>query len=391
MEIVSVSIEDVFYDSVYDIETEAGTFLAGGLEHGIIVKNTDSCYIKFPINVFDYEKYGDKRDEEFMKEIFKKSEECSRVCTNKFKKPIELAFEKIMYPLILFAKKRYSYKEWTSYEAPKPGINYKGIQIVRRDTCGYVKEQLNEAFEIIMNQKSNEEAKKMAMPFITSSIKNLLDGNIDPNGLILSKQLKAKYIVRKNNISKTFHWTDPKIQQPHVKLAQKLKKENPANHPKPPDRVPYLFIQKKEQNLLQCDKVIHPQDFDPDVNKIDSLYYFDHQYKKPIDMVFQFIALDKKGHPDTERIYKDMVISKKNQINGQPEIDDFFKKKDKAAPKTEESKKFVFDPNKIEYIQDYDDGTGVGIDGEYINRDTSTDTDTDTDNDDYRFDIFETN
>ena len=136
--------------------------------------------------------------------------------------------------------------------------------------------------------------------------------------------------------------------------------KNPANHPKPPDRVPYLFIEKKGDNLLQCDKVIHPEDFDQSKHKIDSLYYFDHQYQKPIDMVFQFMVLDNKGNPDTKRIYKNIIISKINQINKQPEANVFFKQKSKK----QDSKIFEFKPELIEYIVSDDEKSDLNTDAE---------------------------
>jgi DNA polymerase elongation subunit (family B) len=350
-----ISIEEIgFEETVYDLETDVGTFVAGGLKTGILVKNTDSCYVKFPIHRSDFES-----NEEFMKAQFIMAEDCAKFCTSQFKPPIQLLFEKTMCPLVLFKKKRYAFKEWTNpsaaninKETGQDEIHYKGLQLVRRDTCRYVKEELHHTFELIMNQKSKEDAKKIALPYVNQSIQNLLDGNIDFNKLVLSKQLKSKYIVRKNKISKSFHWTNSEITQPHVRLAQQLKIKNPANHPKPPDRVPYLFIQKKGDNLLQCDKVIHPEDFDTTIHKIDSLYYFDHQYQKCVDMVFQFMVLDKYGNPDTEKIYKDIKLSKINQINGQPEIDLFFKPKDKSkqTSKPNFKEKILFVPDLIEAI-----------------------------------------
>ncbi len=342
-----ISIEEINPEEiVYDLETESGTFVAGGIKNGILVKNTDSCYVKFPINRLDFQS-----DEEFMKSNFTMAEECAKYCTEQFKPPIELAFEKYMYPLILFAKKRYAYKEWTNPSAPDQEVHYKGLQLIRRDTCKYVKEELNHTFGLIMNQKSKEDAKKIALPYITSSIKNLLNGDIDYNKLVLSKQLKAHYTVRKNNTSNKFHWTNKLISQPHVRLAQQLLIKNPANHPAPPDRVPYLFIEKDGYNLLQCDKVMHPAEFDSNINKIDSLYYFEHQFQKPIDTVFQFMILDNNGNSKTESIYKDLVISAKNKINSQPEISNFFKKI--TTENTVKNKeKFKFVPEIVDEIVD---------------------------------------
>jgi DNA polymerase elongation subunit (family B) len=329
-----ISIEDAGYEEiVYDLETEVGTFVAGSLAKGILVKNTDSCYVKFPIHRSDYDS-----DFDFMQAEFEMAEKCAKFCTSKFKPPMELAFEKYMFPLVLFAKKRYAYTEWTNPKTPDSHVHYKGLQLIRRDTCKYVKEELDQIFQIIMKERSKEAAYKASLEFTKQSIQNLLNGNIDPNKLVLSKQLKSKYAVRKNKISKEFHWTNPDIQQPHVRLAQKLKEKDPANHPKPPDRVPYLFIEKKGENVLQCEKVIHPTEFNGDY-KLDSMYYFDHQYKKPLDMVFQFMT------PKPENIYKSMLLRKINEINGQTELSNFFK------PKTEKKvivTEFEFNPELAE-------------------------------------------
>ena len=88
---------------VYDIETEDGTFQAGIGQ--MIVKNTDSCYVIFPQPV---------DPDGTLTTLFKVAEQAAKKISETFKKPIELEFEKFMYPLILVAKKRYMYLEWTN-------------------------------------------------------------------------------------------------------------------------------------------------------------------------------------------------------------------------------------------------------------------------------------
>jgi DNA polymerase delta subunit 1 len=342
MEIVHIEEIDS-KDIVYDLETKAGTFLAGSLESGLMVKNTDSCYVKFPINRDDY-----KTEEEFMTKQFHMAEECAEYCSNQFKRPIELEFEKYMYPFALFTKKRYAYQEWTSPYEPNEGINYKGIQVVRRDTCKYVKEEMSKIFKIIMSAKNSEDARKKSLVTVKNSIENLVNDKIDEKNLILSKQLKSRYIVRKNNKSVEYNWNgwpvntpiEKKIGlgpyyrdiiHPHVRLAQQIMLKDPANHPKPPDRVPYLF-EEKEGASLQCDKVIHPNDFVKGVNKIDSLYYFERQFKKPIDMIFSLMM------EDTGSIYRDIIIKKINKQNKQSEITNFINVTNNKTRESEEIK-----------------------------------------------------
>jgi DNA polymerase delta subunit 1 len=338
MIIVSIEIIDPV-DTVYDIETEVGTFLAGSLKTGILVKNTDSCYVKFPINKTEF-----PTEQEFMKEQFKVAKKCAKFCSDSFKPPMELEFEKYMYPLALFAKKRYAYKEWTNPEYADSELHYKGLQLVRRDTCKYVKEELGNIFKIIMNAESKENAYKESLDYTKNSIQNLLNGNIDFNKLVLSKQLKSSYKVRKNKETIECNWRNKDIQQPHVRLAQKIAEKDPVNHPKPPDRVPYLFIENKKA-LLQCDKVIHPSDFSSK-NKIDSLYYFDHQYKKPVDMIFELMT----NREDAEAVYSTMVMHKINEINGQSEITSFF-----GPKKVKELVKFEWKPELVEEVEDNED------------------------------------
>jgi len=336
-----VSIKFVGYESqVYDLETEAGTFVAGGSKHGILVKNTDSCFVKFPLHKNDF-----PTEMDYMREVFKLGKACAKYCTSQYKPPIELAFENVKGPLDLQKKKRYAFIEWTEKNGEPwrdPHVHYKGLQLIRRDTCKYVKEELNESYNIIMNATNAEEASQKALPFIKQSVDNLLSGNLDYNKLVLSKQLTSRYKIRKNNISREYHWTHEGIQHPHVRLAQQMMKKDPANHPKPPDRVPYLFIEKKG-NLLQCDKVIHPENFNPAVHKIDSLYYFDHQLKKPIDMIFKNLV------KNPEIIYKSMVLRKINEVNKQVELTTFFKT---SAHVPKSTVKFEFIPELAEEVDD---------------------------------------
>jgi DNA polymerase elongation subunit (family B) len=334
MRIISIDILG-YEDTVYDVETTAGTFLAGSLETGIMVKNTDSCYVTFPINKSDY-----ATEEQFMIEQFKTAKSCAKTCSDAFKQPMELEFEKFMYPLFLSAKKRYAYKEWVDPAHAEDELQYKGLQLVRRDTCRYVKEELSNIFEIILNEKSREDGYNASINYVKNSIKNLLDGNIDPNKLVLSKQLKARYKVRKNNKTTECNWKEGDIQLPHVRVAQELRLINPANSLKPPDRVPFLFIEKKN-TVLQCDKVIHPGDFN-NSQKIDSLYYFDRQYKKPIHMIFDIMTSAK----ETTELYSRMVIKKTNESNNQREITDFFgSKKEKK-----EAVEFIWNPELTEEL-----------------------------------------
>ena len=80
-----------------------------------------------------------------MKEQFRVATECAERISETFIKPIELEMEKVMYPFLLFSKKRYACLYYEVPEKPK-GIDCKGIQVVRRDNCPLVKDICNPVF-----------------------------------------------------------------------------------------------------------------------------------------------------------------------------------------------------------------------------------------------------
>jgi DNA polymerase zeta len=75
----------------------------------------------------------------FLVKIFKKSDAFERSykivdeISNLFPKPLKLKFEKIYYPSILLAKKRYIGYMYETPGQSEPTLDAKGIEIIRRD------------------------------------------------------------------------------------------------------------------------------------------------------------------------------------------------------------------------------------------------------------------
>lgn len=314
-----LEIEDLGFvdDWVYDLETEDGTF---STQDGLILKNTDSCYVKFDV---DKSEFPDDNTHAYMKEHFRLAKECSDMITKTFKPPIELEFEKVMSPFLLFAKKRYAYLEWTD-PCVSDHVDYKGIQIVRRDNCQYVKDVSSEILNTLMYDKDVEKAKIIA----ENGIKDLLEDRVDHKKLVISKSLNKYY--KKDGIS--VEWDKAEVSFPHVRLAQKLIEVDPMGHPKPPDRVPYLFVTNKDSKALQWERVAHPEYMNN--QKVDSLYYLDKQLISPIDMIFE-ILID-----DPSVLYHEHRLNRINRDNGiSKDIVSYFGGKDAKTIKTATKKK----------------------------------------------------
>jgi DNA polymerase delta subunit 1 len=157
----------------------------------VVYGDTDSIYVKFN---------SDLKGQDHMDYVFKVAPECSDRISETFKKPIELEFEKVMYPFILFSKKRYASLFWTN---PKSFdyIDYKGIQVVRRDNCEFVRENSKKIFEYILkNDKvlnyefdTVEEVIETSKEYARDKIRKLVNSEVPMKQLLLSKSLRAGY------------------------------------------------------------------------------------------------------------------------------------------------------------------------------------------------------
>ena len=245
---------------VYDIETEDGTFQAGIGQ--MIVKNTDSCYVIFPEPV---------DPDGTLTTLFKKAEFAAAEISKTFRKPIELEFEKFMYPLILVAKKRYMYVEWTDSKKHNGEIEAKGVELVRRDNCPYVKETLDNLLSPIMFENNLEKGRLEAERHIDM----LLNGEVPIKKLILSKNLRNDY-ARPETIA-------------HYQLVQKMKLRDINSAPKPGDRVPFVYVDIGDPKALSWKKVEDPEYVVENNIPIDKLYYLEHQLKNPLKTIFDIL------------------------------------------------------------------------------------------------------
>jgi len=307
---------------VYDIETATGQFHGGVGE--IILKNTDSLFVKFPIK-------NDGAAQEHMDKNLKIRLAWDYGCkaSSQIKKiikpPHDLEMEKVFYPFILFSKKRYcAYK----YEGPdsKPKLNSMGIVLKRRDNANIVKKVYGGCLDIIMNEN---DIKKSAM-FLKNSIQDLIDGKYPLEDLVITKSLKADY-------------KDPdKIA--HKVLAERMGERDPGNKPQVNDRIPFAYVLTTPaagvKKILQGDRIEHP-DYIKKMNlKMDYEFYITNQISTPVCQLYA-LALDQlAGYKRPPGYWTDMEKKILKDKDG-----DVKKAKERLGDLMEaEAKSLLFDP-----------------------------------------------
>jgi len=310
-------LHDEYHGYVYDLETEAGVFQAG--IGSLIVKNTDSilCKLKVP---------EEKRYD--VHYHFKIAEWVAEEISKTFKDPIQLEFEKVYHPYLLFSKKRYAGLMYTKPDAPDY-IDVKGLQLVRRDNAPIVKDVSNAILNTVMYERSPEKA----ITYARESVLRVLRNEEPLEKFIISKALRNGY---KNPDS-----------LPHVIVARKLQQRR-GFPPASGERVPYVFIRDSQNpDGLQAQRAEDPGYVkeNPDIVELDTLYYINNQLLAPITTLLEVLMDSPEhvhkeimGHPEIAPLVNDLHNEKTAEIkvakrvrlntkNKQHEITRFFVKK----------------------------------------------------------------
>lgn len=303
----------------------------------VVYGDTDSNLVRFyPPDSFN----GDEKAYSF--DIGTKAGEFITAELNKdaeYKGSIELEFEKVYLPYMLFTKKRYCGLMYESLDKP-PKIDIKGLQVVRRDNAPIVKEICNMIIEKLIKENFNVDD---AVKNTKQVINQLISNEIDIDKLIVSKKLSAIPLCDykdccKNYAFSKFQYTNicdvcisslsdtnkelvtDNQKLPHVEVARKMLSRPDADNPSPGDRVQYVFVKypSNKKKVLQYKLAEDPNYVKQHNLKLDYEYYLKHQIKNPVCDLFKLIR-------DPQKLIFDQIerdIS--NKQKGQLAITSFF-------------------------------------------------------------------
>lgn len=246
------------YDGyVYDIETEAGTFQAGIGQ--MIVKNTDSVMVEFDV--------GNRKGQEAIDYSWELGEQAAEQITQIFKRPNELELEKVYCPYFLYSKKRYAAKKWVKNETTKlcefVDVEIKGLQVVRRDNCQFVRDTCRHLVDMLMESSNPEKP----LRFIMDQKNKLKKGQVPMSELVLSKRLGDSY--KNTNLA-------------HVVVRDKMRERAPGSEPRSGDRVQFVVIQTPKNMKKMYEKAEDPAYVTEHGIPLDYEWYVKHQFDTPV-------------------------------------------------------------------------------------------------------------
>lgn len=225
----------------------------------VIYGDTDSVMVKFgPLDLETCMKLG---------------EEAAAYVSTKFKKPINLEFEKVYFPYLLINKKRYAGLYWTRPDKHDK-MDTKGIETVRRDNCRLVLNVITKVLDYILEERNVAKAEN----FVKQTIADLLQNRVDLSQLVITKAYSK-------------HEYDSK--QAHVELAKRMKKRDPGSAPTLGDRVAYVII--KAPSDKNYEKLEDPLFVLENSIPIDVHYYLEKQLLNPLMRIFEPILGETKA------------------------------------------------------------------------------------------------
>lgn len=139
----------------------------------VIYGDTDSVMVKFGVPTIE--------------EAMKLGKDAADYVTQYFVQPIKLEFEKVYCPYLLMNKKRYAGLLWTKPEKFDK-LDAKGIETVRRDNCGLVRQTVQTCLNMLLIDKNAN----MALDYCKGVISDLLQNRIDLSLLVITKGLGKK-------------------------------------------------------------------------------------------------------------------------------------------------------------------------------------------------------
>ena len=274
----------------------------------IVYGDTDSIFINF--NPKDSEGNLLKGKEGLQKSIDLgvKAEEYIQ---NFLLPPHRLEYEKTFWPFILFTKKRYIGNKY-EFDLDKYKQTSMGIVLKRRDNANIVKHIYGGIIKIIMEEHNIPKS----INFLETELNKLVKGKFPLDMLTITKSLKSYY---KNPESIA-----------HKVLADRIGEREPGNKPLPSDRIPYVYIVKKEKKgvkMLQGDKIELPTYIEEHNLKPDYLTYITNQILKPVSQIYALIVEDLEGYKYHQTYFKDMYKRLEKEHGKDKAIEKVTKKK----------------------------------------------------------------
>ncbi|KAL0005947.1 hypothetical protein SO802_013508 [Lithocarpus litseifolius] len=163
-----------------------------------------------------------------VKEPFRIGNEIASAITAMNPNPVTLKMEKVYHPCFLITKKCYVGYSYESPEKSEPVFDAKGIETVRRDTCGAVSKTLEKSLRLFFEHQNTFELKAYLQRHWT----RILSGRVSLQDFVFAKEVRLGIYCTRSSSSLP----------PVAIVATKAMRADPRAKPCYAKRIPYVVI-----------------------------------------------------------------------------------------------------------------------------------------------------
>jgi len=240
----------------------------------VIYGDTDSIFIKFPT--------------QDLATSIKLGLEAGKSITRQIgRHPYKIAYEKTLFPFILFCRKRYVGMKYE--EDPNPAKAKQmsmGVVLKRRDNAPIVKDVFGGALKILMSGGGI----KKAQAFVNDILLKVFDNKLPLEKFIVSKSLRDDYAAMAKGYEGTA--TLPA----HRVLADRMAARDPGTAPKVGDRLQYVYVAENKHKSSQGDRIEHVDYVKTHKLTPDTQFYITNQIQNPVAQLFALCIEELDGY-----------------------------------------------------------------------------------------------
>lgn len=200
--------------------------------------------------------------------------EISKAVTDMNPRPIKLKFEKVYYPCVLLAKKRYVGYKYESRDQIKPEFDAKGIETVRRDGTPAEQKIEEKALKLLFETADLSQVKE----YFQSQCDKIMRGQVSVQDFCFAREVKLG------------SYSDKGPPPPGALISTRKMLEDARAEPQYGERVPYVVISGAPGARL-IDRCVAPEDLlDNDHCTLDAEYYITKNLIPPLERIFNLVG-----------------------------------------------------------------------------------------------------
>jgi len=207
-------------------------------------------------------------------QAFDIGEEIAKAITDMNPRPVKLKFEKVYFPCILLAKKRYVGFKYESKSQTEPEFDAKGIETVRRDGTPAEQKLEEKALKILFRSADLSQVKS----YFQRQCTKVMLGKVSIQDFCFAREVKLGT------------YSDRGPPPPGALISTRRMLEDPRLEPQYGERVPYVVITGAPGARL-IDRCVAPEHLlKEEGGELDAEYYILKNLIPPLERIFNLVG-----------------------------------------------------------------------------------------------------